>query len=275
MHLNSITAAAAIGFLLGLAEADDAERAERRIGYQEPSSAPLSARWARTGMSSSVLQWVLEEDDPELNARVWHHPSVDDAMRRAILRGMAHGPGRTGSIPLSPRLADVQEPPVPAGVAHLDPIGALRGVRSMGEGRAAASLVVGRAAWQDVVEADRQGPLPGYARWALSIRPDCPGTLRAQFGSHPKFAHRLAQAGIAETPAEYALEWTPAAHVLEVLYLGRSLFPHRAAEAADALRPLVREHLGDRPEAWAVLAQLIETYHGTAPELLATASAVA
>ncbi|WP_329125886.1 hypothetical protein [Streptomyces sp. NBC_01465] len=274
MHVNSVTAAAAIGFLLDLAEPGDSRTAQQRIAYQEPPAEGLLRRWGQTGISRSVLLWVLEEDDPELNARVWRHPSADDSMRRAILRGTAHGPGE-GPVRLSPSLDGMPEPPVPPELEHLGPLEALRGARSMGTARAAASLVAGHADWQDVIVADRQEPLPGYARWALSIRADCPKSLRAQFGSHRKFDHRLEQARIVGSPAEYALDWTPAAHVLEVLFLGRTLFPHRVGEAADALRPLVREHLGDRPEAWAVLAQLIDTYRGTPSELLATAGAIA
>jgi hypothetical protein len=53
------------------------------------------------------------------------------------------------------------------------------------------------------------------------------------------------------------------------------MFPARVRAAEDALRPLVREHLGEREEAWAVLAQLLDTYHGTAPELIMTAGAIA
>ncbi|MFJ1805810.1 MULTISPECIES: hypothetical protein [unclassified Streptomyces] len=57
--------------------------------------------------------------------------------------------------------------------------------------------------------------------------------------------------------------------------MGHVLFPARVRDAEDALRPLVRDHLGGREEAWAVLAQLIGTFHGTAPELVTAAGAIA
>ncbi len=47
------------------------------------------------------------------------------------------------------------------------------------------------------------------------------------------------------------------------------------SEAEDALRPLVREHLAGSEDAWSVLAQLIDTFHGNAVELVVTAGAVA
>jgi hypothetical protein len=136
-------------------------------------------------------------------------------------------------------------------------------------------MVLTPADWRTVTEADAERALPGYARWALSVRPDCPPALRAQFGAHPKFAHRVRQAGVLDGPAEYATDHGPAVRVLEVLAMGRLMFPARIGEAEGALRPLVRDHLGDREEAWAVLAQLIGTFHGTARELVVTAGAIA
>ncbi|MGW3150987.1 MULTISPECIES: hypothetical protein [Streptomyces] len=78
-----------------------------------------------------------------------------------------------------------------------------------------------------------------------------------------------------EGPAEYATAHGPAVHVLHVLSMGHVLFPARIKEAEEALRPLVRDHLGDRKDAWAVLAQLVDTFHGSAAELVATAGATA
>ena len=63
--------------------------------------------------------------------------------------------------------------------------------------------------------------------------------------------------------------------MLKVLSLGHVMFPARVPDAEAALRPLVRDHLGGREEAWAVLAQLLDTFHGTAPELIMTAGAIA
>ncbi|MCX5562272.1 hypothetical protein [Streptomyces sp. NBC_00038] len=301
MHDNSTTERA-VDFLLGLIEAEAAERARQRMGPRplpskqrtglrsflgrksEEAERPedsLDARrksyswWTQTPVPSSVLLWVLEEDDPELNAIVWRHMNADDSMRRAIARGIPYGAGRTTAVPLTHPLRRDQEPPVPEHFTKYGLIGALRASTSMAPARNAGSMVLGAADWQTVTEADREHPLPGYARWVLAVRPDCPPALRAQFGSHAKFTHRVRQAGVIDGAAQYALSWNPAGRVLRVLSLGRTMFPSRVGEAEDALRPLVREHLGDREEAWAVLAQLIGTYHGTVPELVITAGAIA
>ncbi|WP_405923264.1 hypothetical protein [Streptomyces sp. NBC_00035] len=301
MHDNSTTERA-VDFLLALIEAEAAERARQRMGLRplqskqrtglrsflgrkseeaEQSEDSLDARrklyslWTRTPVPSSVLLWVLEEDDPELNALVWRHMNADDAMRRAIARGIPYGAGRTTPVPLAHPLSRSQEPSVPEHFTKYGLIGALRASTSMAVARSAGSMVVGATDWQAVTEADQEHPLPGYARWVLAVRPDCPPALRAQFGSHAKFTHRVRQAGVIDSAAQYALSWNPAAQVLRVLSLGRTMFPSRVGETEDALRPLVRDHLGDREEAWAVLAQLIGTYHGTIPELVITAGAIA
>lgn len=60
-----------------------------------------------------------------------------------------------------------------------------------------------------------------------------------------------------------------------MLYFGAALFPHRAAEAAALVRPLVRAELGSNLDAWAVLAQLLPTFAGTVPELVTTSGAIA
>jgi hypothetical protein len=269
----------AVGFLLGLIDTDAAVRIRRRIGA--PRSGPNGRRAARaalkvTPVPSSVLVWILEEDDPELNALVYAHGSADETMRRAVLRGVPFGPGRREPLPVDTALRKREaEPPVPQSVVARGLVGALRAATAMGTARSAASMVLGHRDWQTVTAADRERPLPGYARWALSVRPDCPPELRAQFGSHAKFTHRVRQAGVLAGPGVYATAHRPAAQVLNVLSLGPAMFPARVRDAEDALRPFVREHLGDRKEAWAVLAQLLDTYHGTAPELIMTAGAIA
>jgi hypothetical protein len=281
MRDNS-TSERALEFLLGLAGAGDAEGVRRRIGLRPPAAqepeesldAPHSW-WSRTAVPSSVLLWVLEEDDPDLNALVWRHRSADHAMRRAIRRGVPFGPGRTHAVRVAEAVCQDEEPPVPEHFGRYGLIGALRASTAMTPARTAASMVLGRSGWQAVAEADRERALPGYARWALSVRPDCPTALRARFGSHPKFTHRVRRAGVVEGPGPYALTWSPAPQVLRVLSLGGTMFPARVREAEDALRPLVRDHLGDREDAWAVLAQLLGTYHGTVPELVITAGAIA
>ncbi|CAM5342903.1 hypothetical protein [Streptomyces canus] len=269
----------AVGFLLGLIDADAAARVRRRIGAPPARGNERRAAYAAlklTPVPSSVLVWILEEDDPKLNAAVYAHGSADPTMRRAVLRGVPFGPGRTGPLPVDTVLRKhADEPPVPQSVVARGLVGALRAATAMRPARSAASMVLGRRDWQTVAAADRERPLPGHARWALSVRPDCPPALRAQFGSHPKFDHRVRQAGVLAGPGPYATAHGPAAQVLTVLSLGRVMFPARVRDAEDALRPLVREHLGDREEAWAVLAQLLDTFHGTAPELIMTSGAIA
>ncbi|MFG2471687.1 hypothetical protein ACGFXB_40465 [Streptomyces canus] len=269
----------AVGFLLGLIDADAAARIRRRIGAPPARANERRAAYAAlklTPVPSSVLVWILEEDDPKLNAAVYAHGSADPTMRRAVLRGVPFGPGRTGPLPVDTVLRkQADEPPVPQSVVARGLVGALRAATAMRPARSAASMVLGHRDWQTVAAADRERPLPGHARWALSVRPDCPPALRAQFGSHPKFDHRVRQAGVLAGPGPYATAHGPAAQVLKVLSLGRVMFPARVRDAEDALRPLVREHLGDREEAWAVLAQLLDTFHGTAPELIMTSGAIA
>ncbi|WP_330308963.1 MULTISPECIES: hypothetical protein [unclassified Streptomyces] len=276
------TSRRAIEFLLGLIGSDDAERVRGRIGLPEPDADErthnrrvLYSVWKSIALPSSVLLWALEEDDPERNVVVWGHKSADDAMRRAVMLGVPHGPGRTHAVRVDKVLRHEPELPVPRHFSTYGLIGALRASTSMGPARSAASMVLGRRGWQAVADADRERPLPGYARWALTVRPDCPPALRARFGSHAKFTHRVRQAGVIDGPAQYATAWSPASRVLTVLFLGVTLFPTRVGEAEDALRPLVRDHLGDREDAWAVLGQLIGTFQGSVPELVITAGAIA
>ncbi|MCL7425984.1 hypothetical protein [Streptomyces sp. YS415] len=270
----------AVGFLLGLVDEETAARVRARTGLPGPEAPDASVRrlqrawtWSRL-LPASVALWILENDDPTLNAVVWRHLETDAGLRRAVVRGIPFGPGRTEPVRVDPLLIG-QEPEVPARYVREGLVGCLRAVTSMSEGRAAASMVLTRADWDTVAAADDEAPLPGYARWALSVRPDCPPAVRAGFGSHAKFTHRIRQAGVLAGPAPFALSYDPAVGVLEVLAMGHVLFPRRMPEAEDALRPLVREHLGESEEAWAVLAQLMETFHGTAPELIVTAGAIA
>ncbi|POX45765.1 hypothetical protein C3489_33465 [Streptomyces sp. Ru71] len=272
-------AARAVGFLLGLANEETVERVRARIdlpGAEHPEAIRqrLARPWLWAGrLPASVALWILEEDDPRLTSMVWRY-LTDIGLRRAVCRGVPFGPGRTEPRPAPESLAG-QEPEVPDSYVRHGLVGALRLATAMGTARAAASMVLTRDDWRTVAEADAERALPGYARWALSVRPDCPPTLRARFGSHPKFTHRLRQAGVFDSPADYALAEGPAVHVLDLLSLGHAAFPNRSRAAEDALRPLVRDHLGRREEAWAVLAQLVETFHGTTPELVMTAGAIA
>ncbi|MEU9986570.1 hypothetical protein AB0E10_07125 [Streptomyces sp. NPDC048045] len=270
----------AAGFLLRLVDDETAGRIRERTGLPGPEDPQVVRRrleraWAWGNLlPASVVLWILQEDDPDLNAMVWQFITTDAGLRRAVARGVPFGSGRTAPVPVHATLRG-EEPEIPASYVRLGLTGALRAARSMGAARAAASMVLASDDWTAVAAADAEGPLPGYARWALAVRPDCPPALRAQFGSHPKFAHRVRRAGVLDGPADYARAHGSAAHVLQVLSMGWLLFPARAREAEDALRPLVHEHLGGRVEAWAVLAQLMDTFHGTAPELITTAGAIA
>ena len=277
-----ITSGRAVGFLLGLIDSGDADRVRARVGLprpvpEDPQDTRRRLPWGPSALPASVVLWMLQEDDPDLNAVVWRLlPEQDTALRRAILDGVPFAPGRLLAVEVDPILSrDYAVPPVPDRVARLGLVPALRGSTSMAEAREATSMVYRREHWQTVAEADRENSLPGYVRWALCVRPDCPPSLRAQFGTHRKFDFRVRQAGIMAGPAEYATGHGPALDVLKVLSLGRVMFPRRMTEAEDALRPLVRDHLGGREEAWAVLTQLVDTFHGTAPELVLTAGASA
>ncbi|MFF9622496.1 hypothetical protein [Streptomyces griseosporeus] len=278
---DTSTAERAAGFLLGLTDEETAARVRARTGLPGPEDrAETRLRLARTltwghgGLPASVILWALEEDDPGLNAVLWQYAVTDPGLRRAMARGVPFGPGRTEPLPVDRAMA-ADEPEIPGSCLRLGLVGALRAADSLGKARSAASMVLTEEDWWTVTVADDEQPLPGYARWALSVRPDCPRELREQFGSHPKFTHRLRQAGVLDGPAEYATAHGPAVRVLDVLSLGHVMFPARMRAAEDALRPLVHEHLGDREEAWAILAQLMGTFHGTAPELIATAGAIA
>ncbi|MFI0512257.1 hypothetical protein ACH3Y9_00395 [Streptomyces sp. WSLK1-5] len=277
MHDSNSMDQRAVGFLLRLIDTEAAVRVRRHIGAPPPGANERRVAHAvlqQIMVPPSVLVWILEEDDPELNAAVYGHPCADPTMRRAVLRGAPFGPDRRGPLPVADILRTyADEAPVPRDVVARGLVGALRAATSLKTARSAASVVLGHGDWRTVAAADRERPLPGYARWALSVRPDCPPALRAQFGSHAKFDHRLRQAGVVAGPDAYATAHGPAAQVLRVLSLGPVLFPARVRDAEDALRPLVREHLGDREEAWAVLARRLDTYDGTAPELIRRAGA--
>ncbi|MDX2643429.1 hypothetical protein PV341_07545 [Streptomyces sp. PA03-1a] len=279
--LNEAVSAGELGFLLGLVDPALAARARSRTGVPEEDPAavakpPEHLMWGPLwhNLPASVLWWILQEDDPRTNALVYHHWRTDDRVRYDILNGLPYGPDRSRRVQVHADLAHFPAPELalPAGPEAL--VAALRAVTGMSQGRAAA-LTVGRDDWAAVAEADREQPLPGYARWALAIRPDCPPELRTQFGTHRKFTNRLRDAGVVDGPGAYATGTRPARDALRVLAMGRWAFPLRLPEAADALRPLVRTELGGNTEAWAVLTQLLPTFTGTLPELITTAGAIA
>ncbi|MEU1622892.1 hypothetical protein ABZ479_37070, partial [Streptomyces sp. NPDC005722] len=281
--LNEAVSAGELGFLLGLVDPALAARARSRTGVPEedPETAARPPEhsvwsWGRwfNDMPTSVLWWMLQEDDPEVNVAVYHHWRTDERVRYDILKGIPYGPDRSGRLEVPEDLSGYPAPELalPSGPEAL--VAALRAVTGMSAGRAAARMV-GRDEWASVAAADLEQPLPGYARWALAVRPDCPPALRTQFGTHRKFTNRLRDAGVVDGPAAYATGTRPAHDVLRVLAMGRWGFPRRLPEAAGALRPLVRTELGANTEAWAVLVQLLPTFTGTLPELVRTAGAIA
>ena len=259
-----------VHFLLSLIDQGDAAAVRRRLGIGEPEELAFehAVRWLdRLPRPRSVLLWMLQEDDPATNRVLFNHLGTPDTIKRDILRGVPFG-GTGGRLHV---LVHGQAPEIPVGPRGV--VGGLRKARTMETARIAARAVCGDD-WTDVAEADRTEPLPGYARWALTERIDCPAAVRAQFGSHAKFTHRLRRAGIVE-PAEYVEVSRTPQDVLAVLRLGEVLFPRRVREAAAVLAPLVHAEVGVDPDAWAVLAQLLPRFAGTVPELVRTSGAVA
>jgi hypothetical protein len=267
-----------IEFLLSLVGEDEAERVRRRIGprgreEQAPRPAVLVRTLREQGMPASGLIWLLEHGDAAISSAVLNDERLPDGLRRDLLGGVPFGGVRGVGLKVqrSYRWHWLRGPKAAPGQAET--VGRLRQAVTMRQARAAAADV-SVTEWGHIAAADREQPLPGYARWALATRIDCPAEVRRQFGTHRKFDHRLREAGVVTGPVEYAERSRPARAVLTVLDLGRTAFPARAAEAASALRPLVGRELGGRPEAWAVLAQLLPTFTGTLPELITTSGAL-
>ncbi|MEU6064175.1 hypothetical protein ABZ864_06615 [Streptomyces sp. NPDC047082] len=89
----------AVGFLLGLIDEETAGRIRARTGLPGPEHPEAVRRrldrawaWANV-LPASVVLWVLEEDDPDLNAVVWRFVGTDAALRRAVARGLPSVPG--------------------------------------------------------------------------------------------------------------------------------------------------------------------------------------
>lgn len=270
----------ALNVLLSLAEPDDAVQVRRLLRVEDPPAAArpehLTAvlRIAASSVPTSARLWMLEADDPEINELVVLGGRLPPALELSVLTGEPFGPdgGR-----VLPRTRALRIRPLPEGVRRCAPgeaVPALRAARTMRQGRSAAKQL-GRADWTAVIEADVQQPLPGFARWALALRPDCPRVLRERFADHPSFAHRMRTGGIVDGPAEYVREWGSARAVLTTLDVGRWAFPAYMPKAEDILRPLVRDVLGGSLEPWALLAQLLPTFTGTAPELIAASATTA
>ncbi|MFF4077935.1 hypothetical protein ACFYZN_00855 [Streptomyces sp. NPDC001777] len=272
----------ALDVLVRLAGPDGVRQAVReRIGVAErPSTVVPESRWdglsqlSADALPVSARLWVLEEDRTDLNELLVLADGLPRGLESAVLHGEPFGPGRKESVPLAGTLRDrlLAESADRLPATELIPV--LRAARTMRQGRRAARST-GRGDWPLVIEADTEQPLPGYTRWALALRPDCPPVLRERFSAHPGYAHRMRLAGIVDGPESYVRQWRSARTVLCALDTGRWAFPTREREAEEALRPLVRDSLGANVEAWAVLAQLLPTFTGTVPELIVTAGAIA
>ncbi|MDH6109436.1 hypothetical protein P3T36_000207 [Kitasatospora sp. MAP12-15] len=236
----------------------------------------------------SMLLWMLQGDDPEVNARLYGVNRLPLGLRRDILTGVSFADPAPAARVTVGRLADASNAlnasneEYQQALTDLAPDGIIAQLYEAG-GRAGGSFRRARTAagrirseqWPAVLRAHQDSPFPGYARWALSQRIDCPAELRARFGESPRYRHRLREAGIFDGPAEYVQAAAPAAEVLRLLGIGRWAYPGRLAQAGAVLRPLVHADLGTHLEAWAVLAQLLPDFVGTLPELIRTAGAIA
>jgi hypothetical protein len=263
-----------VHFLLSLVDQDDAAAVQRRLGIDAPNPRAHKMIGApRLDAPRSAAMWMLEQDDPSTNSFVYHDMAVPDAVKRDIVRGVPFGSAAGPLRVVCERRHCYHREPPELLVGQDEVIDGLRRATSMSRARS-ATKAVRRDDWPVVAAADRAEPLPGYTRWALSVRIDCPPEVRAQFGSHPKFTHRQRKAGIVEL-RDFVEGWRPARSVLRTLHLGERLFPSRRPEVVAMLGPLVREELGGDLEAWAVLHQLLPTFTGTARELVRTCGAVA
>ncbi|MER5864861.1 hypothetical protein [Kitasatospora sp. NPDC002040] len=239
---------------------------DRQFGYD--------AMWLLRQAPQAIRIWMLQEDDPQVNAVLFQQGLLPAGVAADVRSGLLFGPGRFAPVPDGPVLSWRSELPRPTVAGLIDSLRGAVGSGTLRVARAAAGTLR-RADWPLVVAAHQDEPFPGFARWALAEQIDCPAELRAAFGSHPRFTHRLRQAGVLGGPADHLATVTPADRMLGILGLGREAFPTRLAEAEDVLRPQVRRELGGHPEAWAVLAQLLPDFTGTLPELVDTAAAVA
>lgn len=271
----------AIDVLVSLAEPDDAERVRARIGVQRQWDGTVPTnRWSTVREISSALLpasaplWMLEEDEPLINELVLLAGVLPGALQIAVIDGEPFGPGRREPVPRTTDVLSTAYPQRPDSIPRDRLVPELRAVTGMRGGHRIARWIA-RDDWQHVIDADVERALPGYARWALALRPDCPAALRERCASHPRYAHRMRTAGIVAGPGTLAGTQRPALAALSLLATGRWAFPSRMLDAEAALRPLVRESLGANAEAWAVLAQLLPTFTGTVPELVVTAGAIA
>ncbi|MEV0373978.1 hypothetical protein AB0I10_29940 [Streptomyces sp. NPDC050636] len=137
--------------------------------------------------------------------------------------------------------------------------------------------------WDELIRAHAENPLPAYLLLALVEESDCPRyLLRAclsdallRLTNYQWWIRRALRRGPL-TPEDLLQCAHPAASVAAYpsnpyVRLDKGAWSQAHAE----VRKLAREHLGSNVEAWAVALRLLPEFHGTVPELIATAGAVA
>jgi hypothetical protein len=247
-----------VQFLLGLVDPSDAARARERMGIELSEPDPS----AHPGIDDlRIARRLVSDKGLPLSLRAW--------LQEVILSGATYSPSGA-EMPGGPVAVDGSPDPL----ALIEELRAAGQAPRMRPARQAARKA-GASDWPLIAEADRDLPLPGYARWALSARIGCPDELRAQFGSNqPRYAERLRKEGVFDL-AEFTVSAESARTVLAALELGTWGFPHRLEPVRSVLGEQVREQLGGNVEAWAVFAQLLDTFIGTLPELITTTGAIA
>ncbi|GAA2797195.1 hypothetical protein GCM10010441_23000 [Kitasatospora paracochleata] len=291
MALDDRTAEA-VGYLLRLTDGGTARRVRVRLGLDAERVAAATAGTAadnrfRAELQSapaSVRYWLLRADDPAVNAALYGLGLLPPGLARDVVQGVPFAPvERTfpdtddRRVPLSPQLrVHPEDPRLGDGFTAAEILALLyRGQGTNGLRRARrAAREIRTAHWPEVARAHREDPLPGFARWALAERIDCPTQLRESFGSHAKFGHRLRAAGIVGE-LDDVVGHRAAVDALPLLGMVHRVQPRAVADSEAVLRPLVRTELGGNTEAWAVLAQLLPDFVGTVTELVPLAAAIA
>ncbi|MFJ1707236.1 hypothetical protein [Kitasatospora sp. NPDC088346] len=272
-------AAEAVRFLLRRTEGAARARVCGRLGIDPdgpvgpwPGIGP-DGRFRQTVRQApaSVRFWLLQADDPEVNRVLFEMGALPRGLTWDLMEGLPFGGAAGGRV--RRRLTGPSPQPVRSLPALLAVLREQGGTRSLRRARAAADELR-TAAWPVVLSAHRAEPFPGFARWALAERPDCPVELRELFGDHAKYRNRLRAAGILDSLAVPARTWR-AADALPVLGMAARAVPERLAEVEAELASLVRSELGGHPEAWAVLARLLGESVATPPELIVLAGALA
>ncbi|MFG2820521.1 hypothetical protein ACGFX4_13955 [Kitasatospora sp. NPDC048365] len=284
MALDDRTATA-VGFLLRMADDGVAERVRTRLGLDEGRAAAggvvdNSFRGEVRQAPAQVRLWLLQADDPEVNATLFGMGLLPAGLARDVVAGVPFGPGDAGRrIERSPYVTAVRpdDERLGEGLALPRILDRLYGAVTRGSLKRArrAAQEVRTADWPGVAAAHAERPLPGYARWALAERFDCPPSLRTAFGTHAKFTHRLREAGIVEGLDDLVTGVAPAITALPLLDVLYRAQPRVVDRSAAAVRPLVHERLGSHVEAWAIVAQLLPEFIGTTAELVDLAAAIA